>query len=333
MKRILIIVLLIVYGQAFAKINFLSTINVYEVNDRKYGKIEVGVFKSKQEDVPKPLVVILGGSEMLPIFKYNLEDKQVYISGFWSFAMYKKDFHIAYINKPGIPLYDTIINHSSEYRIDDFAYKNNTLDFRAASASLAIDMLVSKLKPTSVIVVGYSQGGQVAPKVAVMNTKVNKVVMMSSNALDHIYDRILLARQKALNNLMTHDEAQHVVDSLLTEQKNIYQDSLSIEKKFWGDHYRKWYSYSKTTPLENMLRLQIPILLIASGRDVEGSYIANTDYAMLEFIRKGKTNLTYKVYPNYDHNYRETKMKFGQEVGLGYKFDDVIKDVFEWIRK
>ena len=80
-----------------------------------------------------------------------------------------------------------------------------------------------------------------------------------------------------------------------------------------------------------MLKLNIPIMLIASGRDVEGSYIANTDYAALEFIRKGKQNLTYKVYPNCDHIYSETKRKFSEEIGLGFKANTVIDDIFKWL--
>lgn len=92
---------------------------------------------------------------------------------------------------------------------------------------------------------------------------------MSSNSLDHIYDRILLARQQALNNQMSYEEAQYVVDSLLNVQREIYKFPNSVSQTFWEEPYNKWYSYSKETPLENMLKLNIPILLIASGRDVK----------------------------------------------------------------
>lgn len=156
---------------------------------------------------------------------------------------------------------------------------------------------------------------------------------MSGNALDHIYDRILLARQQALNNQMSFEEAQYIVDSLLKVQTEIYKSPTDSKLTFWDEPYNKWYSYSKETPLENMLKLNIPILLIAGGRDVEGSYIANTDYAALEFIRKGKQNLTYKVYPNYDHIYNETTRRLGEEIGLGFKANMVIDEIFKWLEK
>jgi len=53
----------------------------------------------------------------------------------------------------------------------------------------------------------------------------------------------------------------------------------------------------------------------------------------LEFIRKGKQNLTYKVYPNYDHIYNETTRKFGEEIGLGFKANIVIDDIFNWLER
>lgn len=328
----LIVSILFINSSVFGQSDFLSEMDLYKYQHNRLGAIEVGIFKAEKMG-KKPLVLILGGSGLEPTFKYNLEDKQVYCSGFWGFAKFKEEYHIAYINKAGIPLYDSIPNNNSEYPVDSIAIHDNTLTWRAESASYVINKLRKELKPTKIYVIGHSQGGQVAPKVAVLNKNVDKVVIMSANALDHIYDRILIARQKAANHLMTQDEAQYVVDSLFKIQKEIYQNSKSTKKVFWGETYNKWYSYSKTTPLENMLLLDIPILLIASGRDIDGSYIANTDYAMLEFIRKGKNNLTYKVYPNYNHIYMETQWKLGEEIGLGFKANQVIKDVFDWIEK
>ena len=61
--------------------------------------------------------------------------------------------------------------------------------------------------------------------------------MMSSNSLDHIYDRILLARQQALNNQMSYEEAQYVVDSLLNVQREIYKSPNSVTQTFWEEPF------------------------------------------------------------------------------------------------
>jgi len=332
MKFIIIILTVLFPFISKGQTEFLDQIKIYKINDPKLKEIEFCVFK-KDIDKKKPLLLFLGGSGLEPTFKFNNSDKQVYYTGFYRFTKYQDKYHIVFINKAGIPLYDTVQNSNEHYKASKFAEENNTMEWRSESASKAIDYLVRVLQvdTSNVVVVGHSQGGQVAPKVAVLNKKVTKVVMMSSNSLDHIYDRILLARQQALNNQMSYEEAQYVVDSLLNVQREIYKSPNSVTQTFWEEPFNKWYSYSKETPLENMLKLNIPIMLIASGRNVEGSYIANTDYAALEFIRKGKQNLTYKVYPNCDHIYSETKRKFGEEIGLGFKANTVIDDIFKWL--
>jgi predicted esterase len=333
-KTIYFLLILLLPFVAKGQANFLDQIELYKINDAKLKEIQFCVFK-KDIHKKKPLLVFLGGSGLEPTFKFNNADKQVYYTGFYRFTKYQDKYHIAFINKAGIPLYDTVQNSNEHYKATQFAEENNTMDWRSESASKAIDYLVKVLQvdTSNIIVVGHSQGGLVAPKVALLNKKVKKVVMMSCNSLDHIYDRILLARQQALNNQMSYEEAQYVVDSLLNVQREIYKSPHSTKQTFWEEPYNKWYSYSKETPLENMIKLNLPILLIASGRDVDGSYIANTDYAALEFIRKGKQNLTYKVYPNYDHIYSETTRKFGEEIGLGFKANNVIDDVFKWLEQ
>lgn len=334
-KKYIVLVFIFFTYSISAQNSFLDKINLYKIENDSLGLIEVGVFKSKNNK-KKPLLLMLGGSGLEPTFSYHSEEGNLYSSGIVDFIKYKEDYHIVYINKAGIPLYSTIANNKTPYQVSKFAVTNNTLDWRAQSASIAIDYLVDKLEvdENNIFVVGHSQGGQVAPKVAVLNNKVTKVVMMSANALDHVYDRILIARQQAINNDISYEDSQYIVDSLFNEQKKIYSKPNSIEDKFWGDTYKKWHSYSVTTPLDNMLKLDVPILMISGGRDINGSYIANTDYAVLEFIRRRKENLEYKVYPNYNHGYAETKIKDdGTEYISGYKSAIVVNDVYEWLNR
>ncbi|WP_046245763.1 alpha/beta fold hydrolase [Hymenobacter terrenus] len=133
-------------------------------------------------------------------------------------------------------------------------------------------------------------------------------------------------------NKLTQTEAQVIVDSLYRVQKDIYSQPESVTKKWWGLTYKRWYSYLRETPLENMLSLSIPILYIASGKD-ESTNIANSDYAALEFVRKGKTNLLYKVYPNHDHSHNEMKQSSDGKADLESKSSEVITDVFQWLEK
>lgn len=96
-----------------------------------------------------------------------------------------------------------------------------------------------------------------------------------------------------------------------TQYAAIYQSPTDTKRYWYGATYQKWASFCGTLPLESMLRLRIPILYIAGGRD-HNQTILDMDYAKLEFMRRGKDNLTYKVYPYCDHYLQEERTVDGK---------------------
>ena len=58
-------------------------------------------------------------------------------------------------------------------------------------------------------------------------------------------------------------------------------DPNSKTKNLNEETYYRWASFSDETPLENMLKLKIPIMVIAGGKDLWGSFIMNTDYVKI----------------------------------------------------
>ena len=177
------------------------------------------------------------------------------------------------------------------------------MEWRAKAASLIIDQAI-KLLPvdqSKILVIGHSQGGQVAPKVAVINKKVTHVVLLNSNSLNHLYDFVLQERLASFTGEQTFEQTQNNIDSLFADYKKIFADPNNKTKNWNEETYYRWASFSNETPLENMLKLNIPIMVIAGGKDLWGSFIMNTDYVEIEFLRYKKTNLTYKVYPYANH--------------------------------
>ena len=109
----------------------------------------------------------------------------------------------------------------------------------------------------------------------------------------------------------------------------IYKNPKSTDKKWFGETYLKWSSFTNTTPLENMLKLKIPILYIAGGKDNKQT-ILNMDYAKLEFLRKGKNNLTYIVYPNCNHYFQESIVNSEGKNIKSDRIDEVHQFAIEW---
>lgn len=304
------------------------------VSDDEIGKIQYHVYKNKIEK-KKPLLLYLQGSKNFPLFWQNPNGKYS-SSTTLNFKSISEEYHIILISKPNTPLVDKIeVTQSGRkyYPIKERYQEKYSLDWRANSADIVIDDALKSLKvdPSRIVVWGHSEGSQVAPAVAVKNKKVTHVVAMMGNSLNHLYDFILHERVAALKGKISNEKAQSNIDSLLTEYEKIYKDPKSTREKWYGETYYKWSSFSKVTPLENMLKLDIPILYIAGGADHHS--ILNMDYAKIEFLRKGKDNLTYKVFPNCDHFFLETKTdKSGKKEWIDH-LTEVNDFALKWIIK
>jgi pimeloyl-ACP methyl ester carboxylesterase len=278
------------------------------ISDSNLGDINYHVYKNKIDD-RKPLIIYLQGSTNFPLYWLNPNGR--YSSGITlNVDSMSNDYHIILISKPNTPLVDSITIAPSgrkQYPIKEGYSEKYSLDWRANSADKVINDALKKLKidTSEIIVWGHSEGSQVTPAVALKNKNVTHVISMMGNSLNHFYDFILNERVSALKGEKSNEEAQANIDSLYVEFEKIYKYPKSTTKEWFGETYYKWSSFTLNSPIDNMLKLNIPILYVAGGEDHQS--ILNMDYAKLEFLRKGKDNLTYKVFPNCDHFFMETK--------------------------
>ncbi len=337
MKRVFYFLILVLalskttYGQHEKITDKWKTVSI---NDPSLGEINYHVYKNKISE-HKPLIVYLQGSGNFPLFYLNPNGRYSYTTTL-NFNSISNNYHIILISKPNTPFVDSITIAPSgrkQYPLNDEYREKYSLDWRVNSADKVIHDALKKLNVDSstIIVWGHSEGSQVAPAVGVKNKSVTHVISMMGNSLNHLYDFILMERVSALNGEKSNEKAQSNIDSLFAEYAKIYNDPKSTTKEWFGETYYKWSSFTLNSPIENMLKLDIPILYIAGGNDHHS--ILNMDYAKLEFLRKGKSNLTYKVFPNCDHFFMEIKMdKSGKKEWIDH-LDEVNNFALEWLTK
>jgi pimeloyl-ACP methyl ester carboxylesterase len=307
------------------------------INDKNLGTIKYHIHKNKI-NTKKPLIVYLEGSGNFPLYWLNPNGRYS-TSTTLNFKELSNDYHIILISKPNTPFVDSISIAPSGrkyYPVNNEFRQRYSLDWRTDSASNVINHILSQnnleVDKTKIIVWGHSEGSQVAPAVAVRNESVTHVVSMMSNSLNQFYDFIINQRLLAEKGELSNEKAQKSIDSLYTEYEKIFDDPKAVDKEWFGETYYKWSSFALNPPLENMLKLDIPILYIAGGAD-DNQNIINMDYAKLEFLRKGKTNLTYKVYPKYDHYFMETKTDSSGKKEWIDHLGEVNDFVLNWIDK
>lgn len=307
-------------------------LNHYSIQNSKLGTINFYV-SQKGIDKEKPLLIFLDGSGHLPLYSVlQKPDGTSQIMGSVHSGFYRlaDKFHFVVISKPGVPFIDSLKadsfeNFTEQYTPSKEYTERLSLEWRVNSASLVIDYLNKKLpiKDKEIIAVGYSEGGQVVPKLALTNKKVTRVVSIVGGGLNQFFDFITASRLKAQKGTITQEQAQQEIDSLTSVFKDIYAHPTATDK-FWDGHtYKRWASFCLDIPLDNMLQLNIPILIIAGAYD-ENSPITGIDYIQLEFTRKQKQNLTYKVYPNCDHWFNDQELKDN-------RFSDMINYVSNWL--
>ena len=296
----------------------------HKLTDSTLGDIHFHLY-SKPSNEDKPLLVYLDGSGNYPLFYYN-KDGNLGTTMTLDFDEFGKDFHIVTISKPGIPFEENLIYDEqgrSYFPMNETYLRKYSLDWRVKSCSLVIDFLVRKLNVSDkVIIMGHSEGGQVAPAVAVENERVTHLICMMNNGLNHFLDFIMNERLRAKNGEISTYQAQINVDSLFAQYESMQSNAKEINRYWYGETYLKWSSYTRTSPLESMKKLDIPILYIGGGND-SNQPIFGMDYVRLEFIRLKKDNLTYKVFPYLDHYFQEEKVSQTGEV----TFEDHIKEV------
>lgn len=153
--------------------------------------------------------------------------------------------------------------------------------------------------------------------------------MLNCNTLNHLYDFVLQERLMSFNGEQDNSTTQQNIDSLYRDFESIFEEPNSRSQLWRDETYYRWASFSDETPLENMLKLKIPIYLVAGGKDIWNSFIMNTDYAQIEFLRYGKRNLTYKVYPNANHFLQDEIEVDGQITYVDIK-PSIFRDIEIW---
>lgn len=304
----------------------------YRATDPELG--EVNYYLSKSYDSkPQPLLVYLDGSGVFPLFQQVEQGLgSTVVIDFQNLA---KEYRILLISKPDVPFVDKVGRAPNGFPTYDApAGYDERLSFqwRVGAAQLALSEVDKAQVDTSkIVVLGFSEGAQIAAAVAEKDSSVTHLMLFSSNGLNQLYDPLINARMKAKTGQLTEEQAQQEVDSLFLEYRNIHADPQATDKEWWGHTYKRWSTFSKTAPVNSLYQLKIPIYM-ANG-SLDQNSVLSADYVNMVFMIQQKDNLTYKVYPNYDHQFNHHQFENGQFVNAIPKIQMVMREAFDWLKE
>lgn len=182
-----------------------------------------------------------------------------------------------------------------------------SLKWRVEATRKVVDYLTGHgyYDGSKIVAYGYSEGAQVVPSLAVADHRITQVVCVAGSGLNQFYDGILEWRIKAAEGRISQEQAQDSIRVELDQIKEIYRHPHDTSRQFRGHSFQRWASFGSFPPFEQLRKLKIPIYMIVATAD-DNSPIYGLDYVQLDFIRLGKTNLTYDPCVGCDHYLQRT---------------------------
>lgn len=312
----------------------------FNFKDAQLGNIDFYVTE-KGIDTDKPIIFVVSGCNGLPtMLVVRSGEKSIKLGTVPPDQIkdFSDQFHVAFIGKAGTPFCDTVMveeidpmKNLEEYRPSAEYIQKCGMEWEVQASILVIDSLCNMLPnpEKKVIAVGFSEGGILVTKLASECKKITHLVSIVSTGLNQFYSSIINRRMDEVTGNLTHKEAQAEVDSLFAVYKKIYDDPDNTEKWYYGHPYRRWGSFCNYIPLEYLVKLEIPIYYLNGSID-RNSPILQADYIMLEFLRLGKTNLTYTVLPGVEHSLYEVVVEDGEEKAISRR-KEAFKMIHDWI--
>lgn len=312
----------------------------FRAEDERLGEINYYVTE-KGIDREKPLMFMVigcGGLPMMIVARSGEKSMQIGTMPPDWISSFSEEYHVACVGRPGTPFCDTVtvdeinpLEILENYQPSAEYIGKCGMEWQIEASSIVIDRLCGMLpiEGGKVIALGASEGGRIVPRLAAENRRITHLVCVISGGLNQFYSSIINNRIDAFAGTITHRQAQAAVDSLFDVYRKIYDDPLSTERSWYGHPYRRWASFCTDIPLEHLVELEIPILYVAASAD-RNAPVLQSDYVMLEFLRLGKTNLTYRVLPGCEHWLYEVVVENGEEKQVSRR-EETFGIIDDWI--
>jgi pimeloyl-ACP methyl ester carboxylesterase len=190
------------------------------------------------------------------------------------------------VEKPGVSFLDRSEMPGSAIGCSTAFLQEHTLDRWAIAVSAAIDGVLSISNSGSpVLVIGHSEGGIVAARVAAMNKNVDHVAVLASGGPTQLFQRVEDARQQ------TGNEA---AEEIYKAWAGIQADPNSVTRFFEGHPYRRWSSFLASSTTQELLKTNAAIYAAAGTQD-KVVPIVELDVLRAELVAQGRRPVVERI--------------------------------------
>lgn len=300
MRKILFGILLFIFQWSFSQnipsYEHFKHHSIFKRNDT----INYYVYSENEISNTTGILLFIHGSGAFPMFNVNKDHKTTSVVSTIPFDLEKlpKDYAFIVVAKKCVPF----VTINQDYHPSKCFYENESLNYRVWQYDHVLNDLSKKIKnPKNTIAIGHSEGSDVVAKLGTVNKQLTHIGFWSGSGNSQYNDFALMIRKEASEKKIDEKTAAMKLDSLYEKLNDIETRSNDINQFWMGNTYKRWHEFSEPA-VENLLKVNIPIFVAIGTQDqavpIESSLIIKS-----EFIRKHKKNLTYRIYPDYDHGF------------------------------
>lgn len=192
------------------------------------------------------------------------------------------------VEKPGVTFLDGPSDPGGATASSPLFRAEHTLDrwTEAVHAAVEAARKLPDIDAAAVLVVGHSEGGLVAAKLAAEHDWITHVAVLAGGGPSQLYDLLALAREGEFFPSIS-DNANDRVQYVLQEWQKILADPDNQERLFFGHPYRRWSSFLRTSTLEQLLRTRARIYA-AQGTEDRAVAWGSFELLRAELLARGK---------------------------------------------
>ncbi len=270
----------------------------------KYGRTITFYLSEDPTEATLPLIVYVHGSGCSSLFRKRGEtDPTEAVAGQAGHNTFtdavRGRARLLIVEKPGVSYLDEggdVHNASQEFR------EQHTLDRWGEAVGAAIEAArkLPSIDGSRVMVVGHSEGGIVAARVAAERDFVTDVAVLAGGGPTQLYDILQLAKSGEFFRGVSEDAAERV-DYVLEEWAQILANPETADEFFFGHPYCRWATFLSSSTMEELEETDARILLIQGAQD---KAVAPETMTMTQthLLSKGK-DVTARMIAAGDHSF------------------------------
>ncbi len=288
--------------------------------------------------IEKPTIIYLPGSLPKPLV-FEFEDGYQLMVPFQYFDTKEllKSYNLIVVAKPFTPIHareQDLVNNlyvpdKSQPNCFDLNYlRCDNLDYLGKRIDFLINGLIKQelIGQNKIIVMGHSQGGREAPRVAALNKNVSDVVILSCGAYGRMQHILVDVVRSVLKGERNFDEYLQWRSWQLESLKEAFEnpDDYSCEK---GSN-RNILSFAAHM-FKDILQTRANIFYATGMHDIA---TLHADQLLIDCWTENKFNIVTKIYPNCEHSF----IHVSEDGSLNYDvmyWNEVMTDVLAWLKE